>query len=115
MTTIHNLQMLAVDLEQRVVREMQLQGDAERQIVEALATAREAFNHLENVILSAFQERSRALAATLGTGKPSPDTFESAPVKPHLPPKVKKEVKPLPDTYGDLEDKWPKNSSGTVE
>jgi hypothetical protein len=80
--------MLAVDLEQRVVREMQLQGDAERQIVEALATTREAFNHLENVILSAFQERSRALAATLGTGKPSPDTFEATVQTPK--PKLRK-------------------------
>lgn len=92
MTTIHNLQMLAVDLEQRVVREMQLQGDAERQVVDALATVREAFNHLEQVILSAFQERGRALAATLGNGKPTPDVYEVSQMT-----DTKPRRKPLPE------------------
>ena len=76
MSTIHSLQMLAVDLEQRVVREMQFSGDAERQISDAFKTLREAMNNVETIVMNTFQERSRALAAALGTGKPDPDTIE---------------------------------------
>jgi hypothetical protein len=89
MTTIHNLQILAVDLEQRVVREMQFQGDAEQQVMSAFTTLREALANVENVVMNSFQERSRALAATLGTGKPSPDTFESEAPPIKIAPRVK--------------------------
>lgn len=92
MSTIHGLQMLAVDLEQRVVREMQFSGDAERQVADAFTTLREALANVENIVMNTFQERGRALAATLGTGKPDPDTYEAVNnVQPH--PKSIKSVK----------------------
>jgi hypothetical protein len=77
MSTIHGLQLLAVDLEQRVVREMQFTGDAEQQVADAFKTLREALNHVENVVMNTFQERSRALAATLGNGTIQPETVEA--------------------------------------
>lgn len=82
MSTIHNLQMLAVDLEQRVVREMQFSGDAERQAADAFTTLREALTNVENIVMNTFQERGRALAAALGTGKPEPDQIEVKAAKP---------------------------------
>lgn len=76
MSTIHSLQMLAVDLEQRVVREMQFSGDAERQVADAFKTLREALTNVETIVMNTFQERGRALAAALGTGKPEPDLID---------------------------------------
>ena len=84
MSTIHSLQLLAVDLEQRVTREMQFSGDAERQVSEAFSTLREALSNVENIVMNTFQERGRALAATLGNGTIQPETLE---VQDH--PKVK--------------------------
>lgn len=82
MSTIHSLQMAAVDLENRVVREMQFSGDAQRQVAEAFTTLREALNQVETLVMNTFQERGRALAAALGTGKPDPDTVEGTVTKP---------------------------------
>jgi hypothetical protein len=79
MSTIHGLQMLAVDLEQRVVREMQFTGDAERQVADAFTTLREAMANVENIVMNTFQERGRALASTLGNGAVTPETVEAAP------------------------------------
>ena len=79
MSTIHGLQMLAVDLEQRVVREMQFTGDAEQQIATAFSTLREALSNVENLVMNTFQERSRALASTLGNGTVTPETVEATP------------------------------------
>jgi hypothetical protein len=81
MSTIHGLQMLAVDLEQRVVREMQFTGDAERQVADAFTTLREAMANVENIVMNTFQERGRALASTLGNGSITPETVESTPPK----------------------------------
>ena len=88
MTTIHNLQLLAVDLEQRVTREIQLQNDAQRQVLEALQTAREALAHLEVTINNAFQGVNRSLSATLGNGKSVPETIENKEEKPRAKPKL---------------------------
>ena len=79
MSTIHGLQMLAVDLEQRVVREMQFTGDAERQVADAFTTLREALSNVENIVMNTFQERGRALAAALGNGAVQPETVEATP------------------------------------
>lgn len=76
MSTIHSLQMAAVDLENRVVREMQFSGDAQRQVADAFTTLREALNQVETLVMNTFQERGRALAAALGSGKPTPDTYD---------------------------------------
>ena len=82
MSNIHSLQQLAVDLEQRVVREMQFTGDAERQVVEAFKTLREALAHVESTVMNTFNERTRALAATLGNGKTDPEMLDIPPLKP---------------------------------
>lgn len=81
MSNIHSLQQLAVDLEQRVVREMQFTGDAERQVAEAFKTLREALTHVETTVMNTFQERNRALAATLGNGRVDPDMIDATPAK----------------------------------
>lgn len=76
MTTLHHLNLALIDVHERLTRELQFSTDAERQIMEAFHTADDALHHLERTIKSAFGERSRALSAAIGSGKPSPETVE---------------------------------------
>jgi len=81
MSNITGLQQLAVDLEQRVVQEMQFTGDAERQAVEAFKMLHEAVDHAETIIMNMFQARGRSLAAIIGNGKLNPETVDVSPPK----------------------------------
>lgn len=74
--TIHNLQMLAVDLEQRITRELQFQEESQRQIAESFKLLREALDNVEKLMISAFVERNRALNATIGLGNTAPNVVE---------------------------------------
>lgn len=76
MTTLHHLNLALIDVQDRLTRELQFSVDAERQIMEAFHTADEALHQLERTIRSAFGERSRALSAAIGSGKPAPETVE---------------------------------------
>jgi len=79
MSTLHHLNIALIDVQDRLTRELQFSVDAEKQILEAFNTADEALHHLERTIRAAFGERSRALSATIGSGKPAPETVEAAP------------------------------------
>lgn len=76
MTTLHHLNMALIDVQDRVQRELQFSADAEKQIIDNLATVLEAFGNLDRSIRTAFGERNRALATMLGSGKPSPETVD---------------------------------------
>lgn len=74
MSTLHHLNMALIDVQDRVQRELQFSADAEKLIIDNLATVHEAFGNLDRSIRTAFAERNRALATMIGTGKPSPET-----------------------------------------
>lgn len=74
MSTLHHLNMALIDVQDRVQRELQFSADAEKLILDNLATVHEAFGNLDRSIRTAFGERNRALATMLGSGKPSPET-----------------------------------------
>ena len=94
MSTLHHLEMAALDVRERLTKELQFSVDAERQIcqaldtvdeaishakaqnVQAINTINEALNHLTMTIKNAFNERHRALATALGQPGPSPETIE---------------------------------------
>lgn len=76
MTTLHHMEMAVLDVRERLTKELQFSGDAERQIGQALDTVREAVEHLSTTIHNAFAERHRALALALGQPGPQPQTIE---------------------------------------
>lgn len=96
MSTLHHLEMAALDVRDRLTKELQFSVDSERQIcqaldtvdeaishakqqnAQALATVSEALNHLTMTVKNAFGERHRALAAALGSPGPQPETIEQA-------------------------------------
>ena len=86
MSTLHSMNLALVDLEDRLVRELQFSADAEKQILDNLHAVREArrledeaLATLERSIVGAFQERNRALSSAIGTGRPSPETVDADP------------------------------------
>ncbi len=97
MSTLHHLEMAALDVRERLTKELQFSVDAERQICQALdtvdeaiqhakqtnqqalGTVGEALNHLTMTVKNAFNERHRALATALGQPGPSPETIEPLP------------------------------------
>ena len=87
MSTLHHLNMALLDVQERVQRELQFSSDAEKLILDNMAMAMEALGNLDRSIRTAFNERNRALATMLGSGKPSPETVhvemieEAAPIK----------------------------------
>lgn len=83
MTTLHNLGLSLVDLQDRLQRELQFSSDSRNHVMNAMGTVREALDALDQAIQTAFDERMRALSAALGNGKPSPETITSSePAKP---------------------------------
>lgn len=76
MSTLHTLNLALVDIEDRLTRELQFSSDAEKQILDALTIVREGLQQLERGVRSAFQERTRALSAAIGSGKPVPETVD---------------------------------------
>lgn len=78
MSTLHHLEMAALDVRDRLTKELQFSVDSERQICQALDTLSEALNHLNITVKNAFAERHRALATTLGSPGPQPETIEQA-------------------------------------
>lgn len=87
MSTLQHLNMALVDMENRLQRELQFSADAEKLILDNMAVAMEALGNLDRSIRTAFNERNRALALMLGSGKPSPETVhvemieDAAPVR----------------------------------
>lgn len=79
MTTIHIMSVALADMEGRLVRELQFSADAEKQILDNLALVKDGLDQLDRSIRSAFQERTRAISAAIGTGKPSPETVDAEP------------------------------------
>lgn len=75
MTTLHHLDLALLDVRERLTKELQFSTDAERQICQALDTVSEALDHLTATIKNAYGERHRALAMTLGTPGPQPETI----------------------------------------
>lgn len=94
MSTIHSMSLAIVDLEERLARELQFSHDAEKQILDSLAIVREGLEQLDRAIRSAFSERTRALSAAIGSGKPNPETVdaEPAPVALRKAPRIVKEA-----------------------
>lgn len=76
MSTLQHLNMALVDMENRLQRELQFSADAEKLILDNMAVAMEALGNLDRSIRTAFNERNRALALMLGSGKPSPETVQ---------------------------------------
>lgn len=76
MSTIHSLTLALTDMEDRLVRELQFSHDAEKQILDAVGIVRDGVEQLDRSIRAAFQERTRALSAAIGSGKPSPETVD---------------------------------------
>lgn len=94
MSTLHHLEMAALDIRDRLTKEMQFSADAERQICQALDTHDEAIEHAKQQILlalapvhevaahlrmiakAAFSERNRALATAIGNPGPMPETID---------------------------------------
>lgn len=76
MSTLHHLNMALLDMQERVQRELQFSADAEKLILDNMATAMEALGNLDRSIRTAFGERNRALSLMLGSGKPSPETVQ---------------------------------------
>lgn len=107
MSTLHHLEMAALDVRERLTKELQFSVDSERQIcqaldtvdeaiqharqqnAQALNTVSEALNHLTMTVKNAFNERHRSLATALGTPGPSPETIEQT-VGEEAPPKARK-------------------------
>lgn len=82
MTTLHHLNLTLLDVQERIQRELQFTSDAEKQILDAVSTVVEAVGHLDRCIKAAFSERTRALSAALGSGKPTPETVDMIEAKP---------------------------------
>lgn len=76
MSTIHSLTLALTDMEDRLVRELQFSHDAEKQILDAVGIVRDGVEQLDRSIRAAFQERTRALSAAIGSGKPTPETVD---------------------------------------
>lgn len=76
MSTLQHLNMALVDMENRLQRELQFSADAEKLIIDNMAVVMEAIGNLDRSIRAAFNERNRALALMLGSGKPSPETVQ---------------------------------------
>lgn len=76
MSTLHTLNLALVDIEDRLTRELQFAHDAQKQVLGALGIVKEGLEHLERAIQSAFTERTRALSAAIGSGKPTPETVD---------------------------------------
>lgn len=76
MSTIHSLTLALTDMEDRLVRELQFSHDAEKQILDAVGIVRDGVEQLDRSIRAAFQERTRALSAAIGSGKPNPETVD---------------------------------------
>jgi hypothetical protein len=76
MSTLHTMNLALVDIEARLSRELQFSADAEKQILDSLNTVREGLDQLDRSIRAAFTERTRALSAAIGTGKPQPETVD---------------------------------------
>ena len=76
MATIHHLSMALVDVQERLVKELQFTADAERQAEAAFDTVFESLHHLQETVKAGFAERRRALSAALGNPGPSPETIE---------------------------------------
>lgn len=75
MTTLHHLNIALIDVQERLTRELQFSADAEKQIMDAFNTVDKALHQLERAIRAGFTERTRALSATIGSGKPTPETI----------------------------------------
>lgn len=76
MSTLHHLEMAALDVRDRLTKEMQFSADSERQIDAAYETVCEAQAHYHSLVKSAFLERRRAIAAAMGSPGPMPETIE---------------------------------------
>jgi hypothetical protein len=92
MSTLHSMNLALVDLEDRLMRELQFSHDAEKQILDALAIVKDGLEQLDRSIRAAFQERNRALSAAIGTGRPNPETVDADPQPAPKRPKLVKEV-----------------------
>lgn len=74
MTTLHGLNLGLLDLHEQISRELQFSGDARKQIRDAFILLHDAVENVEKAVNNAMDERTRALSAFIGTGKPSPET-----------------------------------------
>lgn len=90
MSTIHSMSLAVIDMQEKLTRELQFSADAKRQIRDAFTLLRDALDNCETVVNSAIDERMRALSATIGTGKPTPETVENEQSTPQKKPKLVK-------------------------
>lgn len=90
MSTIHAMSLAVIDMQDKLQRELQFSADAKRQIHGAFEILRDALENCETVVSAALDERMRALSATIGTGKPTPETVESTAETPRKAPKLVK-------------------------
>lgn len=74
MTTLHGLNLGLLDLHEQISRELQFSSDAKKQIRDAFTLLHDAVENVEKAVNNAMDERTRALSAFIGTGKPAPET-----------------------------------------
>lgn len=85
MSTLHNLNLALIDVQDKLQRELQMSVDSQKLIADAMGTVFQSLQQLERAIHTAFEERHRALSLAIGSGKPSPETVDHSQVRSGIP------------------------------